>query len=257
MVDPSRPEPCLGQREAGAALAQHVVDRHPHLAQQQLAMTVQRLVVHHRDVAFDGQARAVHRHQHHRVPCVLRRMVAFADPHHNREPARWVRRAGDEPLAAADHPFVAVALDAGLQLGRVGRRSVGLAHCETRPDLAAQQRVQPGLNLGRCRGDLEQLHRAAVGRVAVENFGSPGHPAHDLGQWRIVEIAQPRARLVGAQTGQEQVPKPELTCLRLERLDQVQRVFVGVRPAVPLGHRGQHQIGHELLQFRLQRQRLG
>jgi len=41
------------------------------------------------------------------------------------------------------------------------------------------------------------------GALQIENFGSPGHSAHDLGQRRVVKIAQARARLIGAQTGQE------------------------------------------------------
>jgi hypothetical protein len=80
-------------------------------------------------------------------------------------------------------------------------------------------------------------------------------PAHHLGQRGVVEVAQPRAGLLVMQAGQEQVPQPERPGLGLERLDQVQRVDPGVRPAVPLGHRRQHQVVHELLQPRLQGQR--
>src|SRR5947209_822302 len=76
---------------------------------------------------------------------------------------------GDEPLAAEDAPFVAVALGARLDhagVGTAARR--GLGHGERRGDLAVDDRAEPALLLRRRAGEGEQVHVAVVGRHAVE-----------------------------------------------------------------------------------------
>jgi hypothetical protein len=79
--------------------------------------------------------------------------------------------------------------------------------------IAKQERIcrpaaaQPAGALRRRGEQVQQLDVAGVGRAAVEHLGRPGHAAHDLGQRRVVEVAQARAGLVVTQAGQEQVPQ--------------------------------------------------
>jgi hypothetical protein len=80
--------------------------------------------------------------------CASRRSVVVGVArHHDQHAAVRVRHAGDEPLAAVEHEFIALALHGGLQVGRVRRGHVGLGHREGRADRSVQQRHQPALAL--------------------------------------------------------------------------------------------------------------
>ena len=135
--------------------------------------------------------------------------VALVAAHHDQQPAVGMRGAGDEPLAAVDAPAVAVlAPHRGLQIGRVRRSDIGLGHREGRADLALQQRHQPVAALRRSRNALQQVHVAAVGRAAVEDFGRPGQPAHRFApaaRSRGCPGACPARRRAGRQA---QIPQP-------------------------------------------------
>ncbi len=167
------------------------------------------------------------------------------------------------PLAAVDDVVIALALDAGLDVGGIGRGHRRLGHREGAADLALQQRLEPlPVVLGRAvAGD--GLHVAGIGRRAVEDLARPGHRTHDLGQRRIFlvgqahAVVQRRAVLLGLGR-QEQVPQAGGACLGLELLDRLQR-----RPAAtgggigldlgPVGRLGRvDMLGHEGLQARLQ-----
>ena len=183
-------------------------------------MPLGRVVVQHADVAHDLHARCLHGHQDHAVAVVAVVVAGVVSvciaAHHDEQPAVRVRRAGDEPLAATEHEVVTVAPHRGLQVGRVGRSHVGLAHRKGRAQAPLQQRHQPRSALRGCGKPVQQLDVAGVGRVAVEHLGRPGQTAHGLGQRRVVEVAQPRAGLIGAQPGQEQVPQTLLARQGLE-----------------------------------------
>ena len=214
-------------------------------------------MVHHRNVAFDHEARRIHRHQHDRMTMVgvalrRRRATSLADDEH--QAAQRVRRAGHEPLSAVENQRVAIAADARLQLGRVGRTDIRFAHRKARPDLAAQQGIEPALALRRRSEQLQQLDVAAVGSAAVEDLGRPRYPAHALGQRRVVEVAQTRAGLVVAQRREEQIPQEQRARVRLQRLDDVQRINAGIGVTIPVAERGQDEVVHEALQLRLQGQ---
>ncbi len=53
VMDASRTEPLLRQREAAAFLAEKMVARHAHVLEQHLAMALGMALVHHRRVAHD------------------------------------------------------------------------------------------------------------------------------------------------------------------------------------------------------------
>ena len=77
--------------------------------------------------------------------------------------------AGDEPFAAADHPFAVFLLGGGADHARIGaaaRRRLG--HGERGFHLALDHRPQPPLLLRRRADAREQQHIAVVGRRAVD-----------------------------------------------------------------------------------------
>ena len=81
-------------------------------------------VLHRRHVAQDLHARRVDRHDEHRRALVAVR-VGVGDGHHDQEVGH--RRVGREPLAAVDHPPVAV-----LDRARLEQRRVAARRCPAR-----------------------------------------------------------------------------------------------------------------------------
>src|SRR5690606_20716461 len=125
-------------------------------------------------------------------------------------------RSGDEPLATGAHVFLAVPLDAGTDVARVGGGHVGLRHGEGRADLTVQQRLQPLLLLPWGAELRQQFHVAGVGCRAVgDERCDVRAAAGDLGQGGVLEIGQSRTVFAG----QEQVPQSPLPGLGLELLD--------------------------------------
>ena len=189
MMHPPRTEPLLRQLKTLTLDAEQVFDRHAHVAEQQFAMPLRRVIVHDRNVAHDLDAGRIDRHQDHRMAFGRAQLqLGIGDAHHDRQPAMGMQRSGDEPFAAVDDVVIAVAKNGGADIARVGRGGVGLAHRKARADFADQQRIEPGGALLRRRGQMQQLHIAGVGRVAVEDFRRPVHPAHDLGERRVFDI---------------------------------------------------------------------
>lgn len=204
------------------------------------------MVVQHGDVAHDLHARRVHGHQHHAVAVVAVFTVGIrVAAQHDEQLAVRVRRTGDEPLAAAEYQVIALAPHRGLQVGGVGRGHIGLAHRKGRAHLAVQQRHQPARALGGRGKAVQQLDVAGVWRLAVEHLGRPGQAAHGLGQRRVVQVGQARARLIIPQRGQEQVPQTLLTRQRLEVFDKRRRVVARRHGRVPGGVVGQQIAVHE------------
>ncbi|MNO66351.1 hypothetical protein D3C76_571370 [compost metagenome] len=182
------------------------------------------VVAEHLEHARDRHAGAVHRHQDHRLLAV-RRGVRIGLAHHDGDRAARVADPARPPLAAIDHVVVAVADDAGLDVGGVRGGHLRLGHQERRADLAVHQRRQPALLLLGAAVAQQHLHVAAVRRRAVEQLGRPGHLARFLGDQRVFEIAQPGAfevvfvHLAAVGRRHEQVPQAGLARLALEFLD--------------------------------------
>ena len=226
VVDPARPEPALCDLETAPLAQQDAGNRHPHILEVHLDVAMRRVVVaEHGQRPHDPHALGVGRDQHHallRVPRRFRIGLAHGDV----DRAARVGGAGNPPLVAVDHVVVAVAFDPGRDVGRVRRGDVGLGHGERRTDLAFQQRLEPARLVFFRAVAGNGLHVAGVGRRAVEDFGRPWHPAHDLGQRRVFLVGQAGARITGGRRAvdrQEQVPQAGRAGLELELLDRLQR----------------------------------
>ena len=148
--------------------------------------------------------------------------------------------------------MIAVALDGGLDIGRVRRCHRGLGHQEGGADFAVHQRLEPLLLVLLGAVTHQHFHVAGIGRRAVEHFRGPADVAHLLGQRRIFQIAQSRAAefvVLMRRRRHEHVPEtfgarlllqffedrnhlPALACLVLLLVDR---------------HRGPHVLVHERL----------
>ena len=125
-------------------------------------------------------------------------------------------RPADEPLATVDHVIVSIGLDAQRKLRRIRARHIRLGHTDAGSDLAGEERLQPRLLLLRCAELREHLHVAGVRCRAVHRLGCDRAPAGDLGERRVLDIAEAGTE---ALVGEEQVPQPSFARLRLELLD--------------------------------------
>ena len=189
-------------------------------------MAFRRQVIHHRDVAHQLDTGRVERHQNHALLLMgLRTRVGLA--HHDQQLAVGVRGVGDEPLASIDHVVVAITADQRLDIGGIGGRHVRFGHGEGRADLSVKQGIQPALALLRRGEHVQQLHVPGIRRIAVEHLRRPVHAPHDLRQRRVLQIAQPHARLILAERRQEQVPQPFRARQRLEILHEGDGVSAG------------------------------
>ena len=110
------PEPALRDLEAPAAAEDHVVERHAHVLEHDLAMAVGRVeVAEHRQHALDAHAGRVQRHQHQRVLLVAVGLRIGA-AHEERERAARVADAGGPPLASVEDDVVALERDVACML---------------------------------------------------------------------------------------------------------------------------------------------
>lgn len=94
--------------------------------------------------------------------------------HGDKDLAAWVAGARDPPLVAVDDVFIALALDAGADIGGVGRCHFRLCHGEGRANLAFQQGLEPAA-LELCAAITGNgFHIAGIRRIAVEHLGAHG-----------------------------------------------------------------------------------
>jgi hypothetical protein len=139
---------------------------------------------------IDRDARRVERQEDLRLLLMARRDFRIGLAHQDRDLAARIASARRPPLAAVDHVMIAIALDAGFDVGRVGGGHRRLGHQEGGADFAVHQRLQPLLLLLLGAVAHEHFHVAGIGRRAIEHFGRPGDAAHLLPQQRVFEIGQ-------------------------------------------------------------------
>src|SRR5208337_2112898 len=200
VVDASRAEPRLRDREAAAFLAEQVAHRHAAVLVDYLAMPAAAGVAHHRHGANQVESRSVGRNDY-LAGAAMRRRVGVRHDHRDRE-AR-ANRVGREPLVAVDHVVVAVANGAGLELGRIGACGIRLGHREAGAHLAVETGLEPFLFL-LGRAELGQdFHVAGIGRHTVERARADRAAAHQLAQGSILVVIEAGAVFAG----QKEVPK--------------------------------------------------
>jgi hypothetical protein len=81
----------------------------------------------HQQVTHDGDPRLVRRHDDHGL-LFVHVGIGVGFTHDNMHFAARIRGAGAPPLAAIDDIVVAITPDAGLDVGRIGRRNIRFGH---------------------------------------------------------------------------------------------------------------------------------
>src|SRR5712671_410480 len=89
--------------------------------------------------------------------------------------------------------MIAVALDAGFDIGGIRRRHRGLGHQEGGADFAVHQRAKPLLLVLLGAVPHQHFHVTGIGRRAIEHFRGPADMAHLLGERGVFQIGQSRA----------------------------------------------------------------
>ena len=172
--------------------------------------------------------------------------------HEDGDLAARIARSRRPPLAPIQHILIAIAHDAGADIGRVGRSYSRLGHAVAGTDPALEQRRQPLLFLLRRAVARQHFHVAGIGGGAVEDLGCHRHAAHDLAQRCIFQVGQARAPFM---VRQEKIPKPSRAGFRLQLFDDGHRL-----PASSIGDLSVierfvridmlvHESGEPLLQF--------
>ncbi len=119
---------------------------------------------------------------------------------------------------AVDHPLLAVAHGARLQLRRIGAGRVRLGHAEGAAQVAGEQRMQPAILLLGRAGHREDLRVARVGRGVAERQRRDRRGAEDLVHQPEAHLAHALAAELGRQVGG---PQPALLDLLLQRRDRL------------------------------------
>ena len=192
MVYPAGAEPGLGGCEAAALLADDVRDRHADVGEHNLGVAMLVVVAEYGVVADHGDARGIAGDEHHRLLAVRRsRGVGLA--HEDEEGAAGIHGAAGPPLAPVDDVLAAVPLDPRGDVGGIAAGDVGFGHGERRPDLPGEQRLEPLPLLLLAAEQVQQLHVAGVGGLAVDRLGRDVQaPAGQFGDRRVLELGQPR-----------------------------------------------------------------
>ena len=170
--------------EAVAALAQHLVGGHAQVVDRDDGMAAGHGTVDGVEHALDADRGIGQIDQEH-----ARAVVRFR--HHDADLRAF--RAGDERLAAVDHPVVAVELRGGLHHRRVraGAAFAGrFGHEERRTRFAADQLVQEPRLLFVARHLAQQVHVAFVGRCGVARDGTERRQARFLQHDRGLRLRQ-------------------------------------------------------------------
>jgi hypothetical protein len=111
----------------------------------------------------------VHGHQNHGLLLMFwSGRIGFS--HEDRDLAARIAGAGGPPLTAINDVVIAVAHDAGFDVGGVGGGNSWLGHREAGSDFACQERLQPAFFLFGRPVACEHFHVAGIGRRTVEDF---------------------------------------------------------------------------------------
>src|SRR5882757_6414466 len=193
VMDAAGAETALRDLKAPALAEQDVADGNTDVFKKHLRVAMRRIVeTEHRQHLLDRDALGIARHQDLRLLLMTRR-AGIGLAHHDQNLTARVADAGRPPFAAVDHVMIAVALDAGFDIGGIRRRHRGLGHQEGGTDLAVHQRAKPLLLVLLGAVPHQHFHVAGIGRRAIEHFRGPADMAHLLGERRVFQIGQSRA----------------------------------------------------------------
>src|SRR5262245_34376049 len=158
MVNTPRAQASLRDLKSAALPQEHVGHWHANIGIGDLAMTVRSVIVaEYGEQPLHLYPRSIHGDENHGLLPVLRGgTVCLADE--NGDLAVGIAGAGRPPLMAVDHVYLAVADNAGLNVGSVGGGDIRLCHGKTRPDFARKQRFQPAFLLLRSAIARQYLH---------------------------------------------------------------------------------------------------
>ena len=145
-------------------------------------------VRHRPDVAHDLHARRARWHDEHRR-VVVRPAVGIGLGEHQHDVGN--RGVGDEPLAAVDHPLVAILHGSGADHGRVGSGEERLGEREGAGDLTPEVGPEPPILLRVRRAVGQELHVPAVGCLHAEDRHRHHAATDDLRHQCELELAEP------------------------------------------------------------------
>ena len=180
-------------------------------------------MVHDGEISDNLDSWRIHRHQHHAL-LMIGIGVGIGFSHHDQQLAVGVCRIGDPPFAAIDYVIIAVAFDSGLNIGGIGRSSIGFGHGKGGPDFTIQQGRQPFVILFSGGKHVQELHVACVRRAAVKCLGRPANAPHDLRKWCVFKIGQGCPGFFRLESRQEEIPQALLAGRRLELLHKRDRI---------------------------------
>src|SRR5579872_3884086 len=118
-MDASRTETCLRYGKTSAFLAQQIAERHAHVLKTQFAVTLVINIAHHWQIAHDGEARSIARHQHHTLLAVSVGIFGVSLAHDDEDFAAFAGRAGNPPLTSVQHVLVTLAANRELDVSGI------------------------------------------------------------------------------------------------------------------------------------------
>src|SRR5579885_1543713 len=98
-MDAARTETRLSYRKARTFLAQQVAGGHTHIVEANLTMALVVNIPHHSEIAHNGDAGSVLRHQDHALLTVAIRVMGIGLAHHNKYFAALAGRSRSPPFA--------------------------------------------------------------------------------------------------------------------------------------------------------------
>src|SRR5260221_5651691 len=114
MVDASRPQAGLGNSKTAAFLSQQIAHGDAHVLEEHLAVAFIVYIAHYWQVAHNGHARRIFRHEYHTLLAVPGSNIGKGFAHHNQEFASFAGSSLILPLATVSNRPVALSLSCQL-----------------------------------------------------------------------------------------------------------------------------------------------
>ena len=112
--------------------------------------------------------------------------------------------------------MIAIAHDAGLDVGGVRGGHIFLRHAEAGANLAFEQRLEPTLLLRRRAVARQDFHVSGIGRGTIKHLRGHWRTSHNFAERRVFKIRQARAVLA---IRQKEIPQARGARFRFKLLD--------------------------------------